>query len=164
MTDRTTQDICPQQQPVPPATHQPMPADSAVPLAQPGQHRFLTGCLFVAILFLSGQWCWLSLQRPEPLPWHHGASFTEFFRVDINDATWVEWIQLQGIGETMAHRIVADRKINGPFGSIEDLLRVEGIGPKTLKQIHPWLTISHAPVADRPVEMGGQAHQQSGPH
>lgn len=113
---------------------------AAPSISTTGQQRFLTVCLIAALLFLTGQWCWLSLQRPEPLPWRRGASFTEFFRVDINRATWVEWIQLPGIGETMAHRIVADREFNGPFGTIEDLLRVDGIGPVTLRQIRPWLT------------------------
>ena len=117
--------------------------DSTAPNPLSGQHRFLTGCLLAAMLFLTGQWLWLNVQRPGPLPWRHGPPFTKFFRVDINGATWIEWIQLKGIGETMAHRIVADREFNGPFVSIEDLLRVKGIGPSTLDQIRPWLTISH---------------------
>jgi len=107
------------------------------------QHRFLKWCLFAALILLTGQWVWISFQRPEPLPWQHGASFTRFFQVDINNATWVEWIQLKGIGETMAHRIVAERDINGPFESIEDLQRVNGIGPVTLEEIRPWLAIHH---------------------
>lgn len=110
-------------------------------LSQLRSHRFLKTCLFAAMLMLTGQWLWLSAQRPEPLPWQHGAAFTSFFHVDVNNATWVEWIQLKGIGETMAHRIVAERDINGPFDSVDDLLRVKGIGPSTLAEIRPWLTI-----------------------
>jgi competence protein ComEA len=63
------------------------------------------------------------------------------FRLDINSATWVEWTQLEGIGDALARRIVADRESNGPFSSIDDLRRVKGIGPKTLEKIRPWLTI-----------------------
>jgi competence protein ComEA len=114
--------------------------ESALP-SLPPNHRFLKTCLFAAMLMLTGQWLWLSAQRPEPLPWQHGSSFTNFFQVDVNNATWVEWIQLKGIGETMAHRIVAERDINGPFDSVDDLLRVNGIGPSTLEKIRPWLTI-----------------------
>ena len=113
--------------------------DRSLPSVPPS-HRFLKICLFAAMLMLTGQWLWLSVQRPEPLPWQHGASFTSFFHVDINNATWVEWIQLKGIGETMAHRIVAERDINGPFDSVDDLLRVKGIGASTLADIRPWLT------------------------
>ena len=111
------------------------------------QHRFLRWCLFAALLILTVQWLWISYQRPEPLSWQHGESFTSFFQVDINNATWVEWIQLKGIGETMAHRIVAEREINGPFDSIDDLQRVSGIGPSTLQQIRPWLTIDQEPLS-----------------
>jgi competence protein ComEA len=50
------------------------------------------------------------------------------YRIDINRATWVEWAQFEGIGETLARRIVEDRETNGPFRSIDDLLRVRGIG------------------------------------
>ncbi len=128
-------------QPVSVGTDAPVENDSTAPNPVSGQQRFLTLCLLAAMIFLTGQWLWLSAKRPEPLQWHHGTSFTKFFRVDINHATWVEWIQLKGIGETMAHRIVADREYNGPFVSIDDLLRVDGIGPATLDEIRPWLTV-----------------------
>ncbi len=61
------------------------------------------------------------------------------FRLDINSATAVEWSQLDGIGEVLAARIVEDRNTNGPFESLDDLLRVEGIGRQTLEQVRPWL-------------------------
>jgi competence protein ComEA len=61
------------------------------------------------------------------------------YRLDINTATWVEWMQLENIGEVTARRIVADREQNGPFPSIESLERVPGIGPKTLESMRPWL-------------------------
>jgi competence protein ComEA len=67
------------------------------------------------------------------------------YRLDVNAATWVEWTQLDGIGDSLARRIVADREANGPFSSIDELRRVKGIGPKTLEKIRPWLTID--PVA-----------------
>ena len=64
------------------------------------------------------------------------------FRVDINHATWVEWMQLEGIGELTARKIIADREQRGAFGSIDDVDRVPGIGPKTLAAIRPWLICS----------------------
>lgn len=69
------------------------------------------------------------------------------FRLDANSATWVEWGQLDGIGDALAHRIVADREENGPFHSIDELRRVKGIGPKTLEKLRPWLTLE----PDRPL-------------
>lgn len=62
------------------------------------------------------------------------------FQIDINQATWVEWMQLAGIGELTARKIVEDRAARGPFASIDDVDRVPGIGPKTLDAIRPWLT------------------------
>lgn len=61
------------------------------------------------------------------------------FRVALNSASWVEWAQLDGIGEKLARRIVADRDEHGPFQSPDDLLRVKGIGPKTLDKMRPYL-------------------------
>lgn len=61
------------------------------------------------------------------------------FRIDINSASWVEWTQIEGIGEVTANKIVADRDSNGPFRTIDDLLRVKGIGPKTLAKMRPFL-------------------------
>ena len=62
------------------------------------------------------------------------------FRLEINSATWVEWMQLEGIGELLARRIVSDRDEHGPFDGIDDVQRVSGIGPKTLEVIRPHLT------------------------
>ncbi len=62
------------------------------------------------------------------------------FKVALNSATWVEWAQLDGIGEKLARRIVADREEHGAFRSTDDLLRVKGIGPKTLEKLRPYLT------------------------
>ena len=50
------------------------------------------------------------------------------YKIDITRATWVEWAQFDGIGETLARRIVADRDAHGPFTSVDDVLRVRGIG------------------------------------
>lgn len=61
------------------------------------------------------------------------------YTLDINQATWVEWAQLDGIGETLARRIVQNRIDRGPFASIEDVSRVRGIGKKTMERIRPHL-------------------------
>ena len=107
-------------------------------------HRgLLRICMAVLLIILSVQWVTVALQRPEPLKLRRGDTFRQQFRVDVNHSTWVEWMQLEGIGISMAHRIVADRTLNGPFHSIDDVARVPGIGDTTLDQIRPWLTMGH---------------------
>lgn len=61
------------------------------------------------------------------------------FQVDINAAPWAELTALPGIGETLARRIVESREAEGPFVDHNDLLRVRGIGPKTLNDMKPYL-------------------------
>jgi competence protein ComEA len=54
--------------------------------------------------------------------------------VNINTATAAELARLNGIGETKALAIVADRDTNGPFHSEGDLTRVRGIGDVTVEK------------------------------
>lgn len=61
------------------------------------------------------------------------------FLVDVNSAEWPELAQAPGLGETLARRIVADRLAHGPYRDHQDLLRVKGIGPKTLDRMRPYL-------------------------
>jgi competence ComEA-like helix-hairpin-helix protein len=112
-----------------------------------GRQRTLLHWLLVGLLFLlAADWCWVVSRRPQALTLERGEGFQQF-RVDINNADWIEWAQLEGIGPTLAHRIVADREANGPFLSVDDVGRVPGIGPAKLDRIREWLTIGHDPVA-----------------
>ena len=61
--------------------------------------------------------------------------------VNINRGTKVEFDSLQGIGPVIAGRIVSYRNQNGSFMALEDLLKVSGIGPKTLERIRARLTL-----------------------
>jgi competence protein ComEA len=48
--------------------------------------------------------------------------------VDLNTANATELDTLPGVGPATAAKIIADRTANGPFRTIEDLMRVPGIG------------------------------------
>lgn len=65
----------------------------------------------------------------------------ENYKLDINTATKVQLMELPGIGEVIAERIIAFRTISGPFSSVEQLLNVEGIGTVKLKQIESYICI-----------------------
>ncbi len=69
------------------------------------------------------------------------------FEIDVNTAEWPEWTLLPGVGETMAKRIVQDREQHGNFLNHEDLGRVNGIGPRTIDRMRPYL-LPIAPQAD----------------
>lgn len=53
--------------------------------------------------------------------------------IDVNRADVDELSSLPGIGRTRAEAIVVDRIRNGPFRRLEDLSRVDGIGPHTVQ-------------------------------
>jgi competence protein ComEA len=59
--------------------------------------------------------------------------------VNIADAATLD--TLPGIGEVMAQRIIDHREQHGPFGSVDDLINVKGIGPVTLEELRPLVTI-----------------------
>ena len=61
--------------------------------------------------------------------------------ININRATKPEFDSLAGIGPVIAARIVTYRNQNGPFMAVEDLLKVSGVGPKTLEKIRSRLTL-----------------------
>lgn len=56
-------------------------------------------------------------------------------KIDINRASAEQLDGLKGIGPAKAQAIVADREKNGKFGSVDELLRVKGIGEKLLSSM-----------------------------
>ena len=56
-------------------------------------------------------------------------------KIDINVADVTLLMELDGIGEVLASRIVEYRVEHGPFARLEDLLEVEGIGPARFQAI-----------------------------
>lgn len=65
--------------------------------------------------------------------------------VDLDRADSAMLERLPRIGPALAARIVADRRINGDFGSLEALQRVRGIGPKLAQLLRAHVTFSGTP-------------------
>lgn len=61
--------------------------------------------------------------------------------VNVNTAGEAELERLPGVGPATAARIIAHRKENGPFRSVDDLLAVSGIGPKKLAAMRPFVKL-----------------------
>lgn len=62
-------------------------------------------------------------------------------KISINKATVEELKRLNGIGDTLAKRIVEYRNNNGPFSSLNDLTKITGITERILNQIIDDITL-----------------------
>ena len=61
--------------------------------------------------------------------------------ININTASETELETLSGVGPVTAAAIIDYRTQNGPFSTVDDLVDVSGIGPATLEQIRPFVTV-----------------------
>lgn len=77
--------------------------------------------------------------------------------INVDVATAEELDALPRVGPALAERIVADRDSLGPFGSIEQLQRVKGIGPAMARTLSPHVTFS---PGFRPLH-GESSHRRS---
>jgi len=76
-------------------------------------------------------------------------------RIDVNSANAAELDLLPGIGPALASRIITERQENGAFGSVEDLARVKGIGPKTVEKLRDRVIVSESASVRASVDEDG---------
>lgn len=115
--------------------------------ASPGVRPLLRGsdqaavacCLLIALLAMAAWWLAQGGHRGELIEIDRAEPLDPNFLVDVNEADWPELTLLPDIGETLARRIVASREAEGPFLDHNDLMRVNGIGPRTLEGMRPYL-------------------------
>jgi competence ComEA-like helix-hairpin-helix protein len=96
--------------------------------------RFAEALLFVGILFVLAARVTSSGPEGERTP-----DGGVVHLVDVNTSPWHELVHLPGIGEARAREIVRNRRRHGPFRSLNDLCRVRGIGPATVRRIAAFL-------------------------
>lgn len=63
-------------------------------------------------------------------------------KLNINTATAEELMMLPGIGQTLSQAIVAYREENGVFSSVEDIMKVDGIGEGRFSAIEEYICVS----------------------
>ena len=81
--------------------------------------------------------------------------------VDIDRAQEWEILSLPKIGPALAHRILANRDSLGPFGSLDELRRVKGVGEAVVDAITPYVTFSLQPRQFREKVRDGVAPRRS---
>lgn len=72
-------------------------------------------------------------------------------QIDVDQASVQELMRLPRIGPSLAKAIVADRERRGPFGRLDGLDRVAGVGPALLRAVQPFAAFSGPPSATGPM-------------
>jgi DNA uptake protein ComE-like DNA-binding protein len=57
--------------------------------------------------------------------------------VNVNTADIATLATVPGVGEALAHRIISGR----PYTKVDDLLRVSGIGARSLDELRPFVIV-----------------------
>ncbi len=70
------------------------------------------------------------------------AAASEARPIDLNTADSAALETVPGIGKSLSQRILTFREKNGPFQSVDDLLKVQGVGEKSIQKLRPYLTVS----------------------
>ncbi len=116
------------------------------------EDRLVIGILLSASLVLAAaHWAQLSGWGTRPVEFDRVPRSTVGYQLDLNRANWVELSQLDGIGPTLALRIVENRRRYGRFDQIDDLQRVRGIGPKTIARLRRWTRVTRDSHGASPV-------------
>lgn len=117
------------------------------PLFQRREQNALATLLLVLLAVGGALWIGLGGASPRTIDIDRAERPDYQYLVDVNTAEWAELAQLPGIGEVLARRIVATRETRGPFQTTDDLMEVEGVGPRKLARIAPYLTPMTDPTA-----------------
>lgn len=110
-------------------------------VASPGMYPIVEGDTLQTVLSSAGIESDADLNHIKIYVPHEGEEQSPQ-KIDINRAE--PWLleALPGIGEVLAQRIVDYRSEHGSFRTIEDLLKVSGIGSATFAKIKDYIAVS----------------------
>jgi competence protein ComEA len=104
-------------------------------LLRPPDQVIVAALVLVALLSMAAYWVHQGGMRGELIEIDRAGKLDYEFLVDVNQAEWPELSQLPDIGPVLAKRIVEHRQQAGPYLSAEQLMDVNGIGPRRLNSI-----------------------------
>ena len=73
--------------------------------------------------------------------------------VNINTAETEQLQLLPRVGPALADRIIEFRKAHGPFGSVDELVAIKGIGETSLAKLEPYVTTGGATTLTAKVKL-----------
>jgi competence protein ComEA len=138
-------------------TKQPVTKPARQPLLRRMDQAAVATLVAAALLGMGVYWFVQGGHRGRLIEIDRSRPLTARYLVDVNKAKWPEFAELPSLGETLARRIVESRAAEGPFADHDDLLRVQGIGPRTLERMKPYLL----PMPDQDA-VAGSAEERTG--
>lgn len=112
------------------------------------RYFMVTGIVLIAILTLCMTSC--------------GKNSQTAAKVDLNTATVQQLQKVPGIDGMLAQNIVAFRDANGPFTSVDDLLKVSGMDQQKLSALRDYVTVKGTSGSQQGAQEGPTSGSQSG--
>jgi len=126
-------------------------------LFEHAEQKLLVGLVLISLIGI-GVWSWRHSARVNTIiDIDHRAQRAAAFQIDLNVATWQDISNLPGIGDRLAHDIVAYRDQFGSFQNNDAIQSVSGIGPHKYQAIAPFLL----PISSEPASMAAAATDAS---
>ncbi len=115
------------------------PTQSCLPWRTQSQRVWLAALVSLGYALIAGWWLSTDPFSSELVDIEQVAPRRYQLSINLNKCDWPELTVLPGINETMARRIILHRNRRGAFQTAEQLQEVDGIGPKTVQRLQPFL-------------------------
>ncbi|MDD5613895.1 MAG: helix-hairpin-helix domain-containing protein [Candidatus Omnitrophica bacterium] len=103
------------------------------------EKRVVVFLVFSFLLYLSARITGVERLRYRLVSQKYQSSIV--FPLDLNSASYADLIEVPGIGPVYAERIIQYRYENNGFRSIDELVKVKGIGKNKLEKLKPYFKL-----------------------